>query len=444
MSFTRKCKQILLSATASVALLAGSGAWAKTVELELSPSQKFVPANKARTMYIKISLTGAQIEQKLQRTPANIAIVLDKSGSMNGIKIVRAKEAAIMALQRLTYQDIASVVAYDHRVEVIQPATRINNHYAIANAIRRIYPGGSTALFAGVSKGAEEVRKFLNKNQINRVILLSDGRANVGPQTPTELGKLGQSLSREGISVTTIGLGLGYNEDLMETLARRSGGNHAFAENASDLAKIFQKEFNDVLSVVAQNAVIRIRCMPGVKPVRVLGREARIHGQSVEVDINQVYNRQQKYLVLEVQVPAGKHGSSMQLATVSAKYNNMQTKLKDTLTSTVNVNFTKSPKAVTRSIDKKVMATAVEFISARRNEEAMRKRDRGDVSGAASAFRQNEKYLRSNARRYKSGKLRSMADSQADKAKNVRGPKWNRTRKMLKKEIYRTRTQQSY
>mgnify|MGYP003380095548 CR=1 FL=1 len=74
---------------------------------------------------------------------------------------------------------------------------------------------GSTPLFAGVSQGAPELRKFLDKNRVNRVILLSDGQANVGPSSPNELGRLGLSLGKEGIAVTTIGLGLGYNEDLM-------------------------------------------------------------------------------------------------------------------------------------------------------------------------------------------------------------------------------------
>ena len=110
-------------------------------------------------------------------------------------------------------------------------------------------------MFSGVSKGASEVRKFLDSNRVSRVILLSDGLANLGPSTPSELGQLGHSLSKEGISVTTIGLGLGYNEDLMTQLAGMSDGNHAFVQNYSDLTKIFAAEFNTALTVVANQLV---------------------------------------------------------------------------------------------------------------------------------------------------------------------------------------------
>ena len=113
---------------------------------------------------------------------------------------------------------------------------------------------------------------------MNRVILLSDGQANVGPKSATELGELGMSLGKEGISVTTIGLGAGYNEDLMANLAGYSDGNHAFVENAEDLVRIFNYEFGDVLSVVAQDLVIRIQLMDGVRPMRLLGRDGEILG----------------------------------------------------------------------------------------------------------------------------------------------------------------------
>ncbi len=102
-------------------------------------------------------------------------------------------------------------------------------------------------------KGSSEVRKFINRNRVNRVILISDGIANVGPSSPEALGNLGASLGKEGISVTTIGLEAEYNEDLMTKLAMYSDGNHAFAETPQDLARIFDHEFNDILSVIAQD-----------------------------------------------------------------------------------------------------------------------------------------------------------------------------------------------
>src|SRR5690606_9640008 len=109
-------------------------------------------------------------------------------------------------------------------VEVLVPATKVSDRATIDRGIQRLRAGGMTALFAGVVKGATEVRKFLSRDRVNRVILLSDGAANVGPASAGELGRLGTTLRKEGIAVTTVGLGLGYNEDLMVQLAQGSGG----------------------------------------------------------------------------------------------------------------------------------------------------------------------------------------------------------------------------
>ncbi|MDX1741188.1 MAG: VWA domain-containing protein, partial [Rhodothermales bacterium] len=193
--------------------------------------------------FIKVDLTGFKIERESDRTPVNIAFVLDKSGSMGGEKMQQAKDATIMAIDYLDEGDVVSVIAYDNHARVLMPATQVADKEAIRERIRNLGAGGGTALYAGVVHGARELREFLDPQRVNRVILLSDGQANEGPSTPTELGDLGAALIKEGISVTTIGLGLGYNEDLMTQLALRSDGNHNFVEDVEALATIFNQEF---------------------------------------------------------------------------------------------------------------------------------------------------------------------------------------------------------
>ncbi|MHC5083932.1 MAG: vWA domain-containing protein, partial [Planctomycetota bacterium] len=182
---------------------------------------------------------------------------------MSGEKIQKAKEAAILAVHRLKSTDIVSVVLYDSDVQVLVPATKLTKKEQIIRQIRTVNAGGSTALYAGVQNGADEVRKFIAANKVNRIVLLSDGLANVGPQSPNELGRLGANLVEEGISVTTIGLGLGYNEDLMSQLAYKSDGGHYFAEHADELAGVFDDEFGRATSVVAQDVTIEIICGEG-------------------------------------------------------------------------------------------------------------------------------------------------------------------------------------
>lgn len=417
--------------------------WAKPIKLEVSPSQNLIAANKQQTVYLKIGLTGNSIE-KNDRSAVNIGLVLDKSSSMQGIKLTRAKEAAIIAIERLGSQDIASVIAYNGYVEVILPANKVIDKKDFSFAIRSIYPSGSTALFAGVSKGADEVRKFISRNQTNRVILLSDGQANVGPRTAHELGMLGDALSREGISVTTIGLGLGYNEDLMQALAIHSGGNHAFAENANDLTRIFQNEFNDVLSVVASDVRLQIQCMPGIKPLRVLGRQAYINNTTVDVEFNQIYSKQEKYIILEVQIPAISAGEQLQIATVVAHYNNLQNRSKNKLSNPVKILVSNDKDKILKSVNYDVMEATIEFLSAQHNERAIALRDQGKIKEAEKVLNDSANFIQTHAEQYKSKRLESLAQKQISRASKLEGRNWNLTRKKLRRDIHQLETQQSW
>ncbi|MHC4759386.1 MAG: vWA domain-containing protein, partial [Planctomycetota bacterium] len=222
-----------------------------SLSIEAEMGYPVLLSGQHRTDYLKVGLTGFETVDQKCRPAVNMAVVIDKSGSMSGEKIEKAKEAAIMAICRLGPRDIISVVTYDTEVCVLVPATKAVDKESIFCKIRRVTAGGSTALYEGVEKGAREVRKFLSGNHVNRIVLLSDGLANVGPDRPKDLGRLGRHLIEKGISVTTVGLGLGYNEDLMTQLAYVSDGNHYFVENARDLERIFNREFENALSVVA-------------------------------------------------------------------------------------------------------------------------------------------------------------------------------------------------
>ena len=196
-------------------------------------------AGDAQKAVIKIALETPPVPLTIDRPPVNLSIILDRSGSMSGSKIDQAKSAAIEALKRLSSTDTFSLVVYDHVVKTIIPAQRVVDIHRIIEKIKLIHTGGNTALFGGVSQGAAEIRKYLEGNYVHRIILLSDGLANVGPNTPEDLGRLGAALIKENISVTTVGVGTDYNEDLMARLSQKSDGNIYFVESSYDLPKIF-------------------------------------------------------------------------------------------------------------------------------------------------------------------------------------------------------------
>jgi Ca-activated chloride channel family protein len=435
---------ICLALAPLLGALGPATASAGQVRLEVSLDKPTMLADKKQEAFVKVGLTGFKLVGKDKRAPVNVAIVLDKSGSMQGEKIAKAKDAAIAAIGRLGSRDIVSIVAYDSTVQVIVPATRLSDKESVIQQIRRIEAGGSTALFAGVSKGAEELRKFLDKDRVNRVILLSDGLANVGPQSPSELGELGASLMKEGISVSTMGLGLDYNEDLMTKLARNSGGNHVFIEQADDLVKVFNHEFNDVLSVVAQEVAIDIRVADGVRPVRVLNLDAEINGQEVIVQMNQLYSEQEKYVMLEVEVPATKAGKSRDVAEVRVSYANMQTRTTDRLTSAVSANFAESLAEVEAKLNTAVCAAAVLQISNDQNKLATDLRDQGDIEGARRVLLENSRYLGENAVKYNVDYLQLRCADNLDQAKKLDGPEWARSRKAMREQQLTDDLQQSY
>ena len=428
---------------ALAAILTPAIAHAKQVNLDVAVGNPLVLAGKKQTAYLRVAMTGFELEDAAKRAPVNLAIVLDKSGSMQGDKIARAKEAAIMAIEKLRDDDIVSVIVYDSTVSVVVPATKVSDRQAIYAAIRSLRAGGSTALFAGVSKGAHEVRKFLKEERVNRVILLSDGLANVGPSSPGDLARLGTSFVSEGISVTTIGLGLDYNEDLMAELAQKSNGNHYFAEVAKDLERIYVAEFGDVLSVVAKDVRLVVQFAEGVRPVRALGREAHIVGQRATTTLNQLYSRQQKYLLLELELPPGDVSEEMKVATVDVSYANLATKTTDELRSAVSVTFVDSPSAVEARENPGVMASVVHQIGAEQNRLAMELRDQGKIEEGLTVLKDNTAYLSDNARKYDNDELRDYAKMNGDQVINWRDEgDWKRKRKEMRKGQYDINLQQ--
>lgn len=243
-----------------------------------------------------------------------------------------------------------------------------------------------TALFGGVSQGAAELRRHLEdtpREYVHRMILLSDGLANVGPSSPNDLARLGVSLAKEGISISTVGLGPSYNEELMTRLARSSDGNTYYVQHSRDLPEVFSEELGDVLNVTARGVFVRVECPPNVRPVRTLGREATIRGQTVELRLNQLYGGQERFLLLEIEIPAGRPNQEMPLLKAIVNYENMLSQQPETASTTLAARFSASEEEVRQNINPQVFnqvmlnraaearIQAVELMEAGRRDEAL-------------------------------------------------------------------------
>ncbi|MEO6005968.1 MAG: VWA domain-containing protein [Opitutus sp.] len=387
------------------------------VQLRIDVDRGVLPAESTAKAVVKIGLDCARLPGRDLRPPVNLSLVIDRSGSMSGEKIASARNAALEAIRRLGPDDIVSLVVYDTQVQTLIPAQRLGTGREIERAICGIEVGGNTALYGGVSRGATEVRRHAEDGKyVNRIILLSDGLANVGPSSAEELGRLGASLMKEGISVTTIGLGLGFNEDLMTRLAQRSDGNTYFVENSEDLSRIFAAELGDVLNVVARRVVIEIDFPEGVRPLSFVGREGTIRGQRAELALNQLYGGQEKFALVEVEVSPSRSGVEREIARAQVTYEDAINQKSAKLSAKRTVQFSSSHAEMVSSANHQVQADYATNIIAVAKDEAVALVDANKREAAAGVLRQRTAELQEMAKVYRNTSVGNVAAAAAPEA----------------------------
>jgi len=442
-----KFLSLLAAALSGVLSLASCSARSAddVVQLRIDLDRSVLPSDTPGRAVVKICLDGLRLPRAEARPPVNLALVIDRSGSMEGDKLARAREAALEALRRLAPDDVLSVVTYDTAVQTLVPAQCVGDGYRIAAAIRGIRAGGSTALFGGVSQGASEVRKHVeDRRYVHRVILLSDGLANVGPQTPEELGSLGAALMKEGISVTTVGLGLGFNEDLMTRLAQRSDGNTYFVESSDDLPRIFAGELGDVLNVIARRVVIEVEFPEGVRPLNFIGREGVIRGRKAELTLNQLYGGQEKFALIEVEVPSSKAGVEIEIATARLTYENALTQKTAVVRAQRKISFSESHAAVVASADLKVQSDYAVNVIAETKDKAVELVDSNRRADAGKELRAKAAELQTIGAAYNNAPMVELAKKQVIEADKLeREGLSNVDRKTYRSESAQMKSQQS-
>ncbi len=185
----------------------------------------------------------SQHQEGFKRTPLNLALVVDRSGSMDGPKLREAKRCVIDLINRMNPEDRVGLVQYDDHVDTIVPLTLVEQVSGIIEAlIQGITANGSTDLHAGWLKGGEMLAPTAGRESICHVILLSDGQANIGLVDTTQISEQVSALAGAGVTTTTVGLGADFNEELMTAIAQAGHGNAHYGERAIDLAETFDAE----------------------------------------------------------------------------------------------------------------------------------------------------------------------------------------------------------
>lgn len=358
----------------------------ETLQLQLVPDRSVLVKDSPQEVVVKIDLTAVAEKKKHHRTPLNLAVVLDKSGSMTGAKLEKTKQAAMQVVDRLTPDDVFSMVIFSDDVQVLVPAQHVQDKDALKEKIESIEAEGSTALYAGVQAGADQLDEFLSDKRINRVILLSDGLANVGPSTPQDLRRLGSRLAERGISVTTIGVGDDYNEDLMAGLAEASDANYYYVSDTEKLPAIFAHELGELLTVTARGVRIEITCPDGVKPLGFIGRPEQFKDGKAVIKLSQFTGGQDRYLFLRCRVAGGQS----EIARARVSYTDeLDGGTEQSAEETARVSYS-SQQDSDKSLNGLVVAQKELMLTAVAKDEAMAQADQGNYQLAAQILhRQN-------------------------------------------------------
>lgn len=320
------------------------------------------------------------------RVPVDLALVLDRSGSMEGDKLLFAKQAAQQLIGLLRPGDRAAFISYASDVTVhtgLLPSSQAN---VLTGAIWGVTAEGSTNLDGGLSRAVELLSPEARSGRAQRVILISDGEANVGRTTLQDLAPLASGAAERGVSLTTIGVGLSFNEQLMMGLADSGVGNYHYVREGAGLAGAFTTEFDRLARTVVRNAVVEVTPAPGVVIADVVGHTYERNGAGVRVRVGDLFGGMQRKVLVRLRLAPGSAGPT-DAAFVRLEVEDPRTSRQLTATAGLGVTVTEQVAEVERGRDPEVAAAVAEVRAAEQMQAAMRQYESGDTAGASNALR---------------------------------------------------------
>lgn len=294
----------------------------QTLRLEGRVGHAELRRGARRETYALVNVT-APTDAAGASAPLNLAIVIDRSGSMKGKRLESALEAARGMVRRLRDGDVVSVVAYDTTTELRLGATTIDStsRERALGAIDGIVAKGDTCISCGIEAGMDQLR--LRTGMVDRILLLSDGEATAGVKDLEGFRRLAEQCLRRNVAVSSIGVDVDYNERVMSLLARTSNGRHHFVENASALPRVFEAELESLVKTAANDAELTVELAPGVEVLEVFDRGFRREGSRLIVPFGSFSAGEQKTLLVRLAVPADREGDALDVARFSLSYRDL-------------------------------------------------------------------------------------------------------------------------
>jgi Ca-activated chloride channel family protein len=326
-----------------------------------------------------------------KRAPVNLAVVIDRSGSMQGQKIVQARLAASRLVEMLNENDRLAIVHYGTDVEVLPgifatPENKVKMQRFIGN----IYENGGTNIGDGLAAGQAQIEKAKSDFRVNRLLLLSDGNPTVGITSPQGLANVVRRVRDAGISVTSLGVGADFNEDLMQKLADVGGGSYGFINNAEATTALFERDLQQAATMVARAASVQLTPPPGVRFVQVFGRPVSQSGDTVTVSLPDFSARQVEKIVVQLSVSPGTRGGSVDIGSFQLNYSDLLTEKPADARVTLAAMVTEDNALAMNKRDKDATVVATKARAAANYKVAADAIERGDFGFAQKTLEKNE------------------------------------------------------
>jgi Ca-activated chloride channel family protein len=326
------------------------------------------------------------------RVPVNVALVIDRSGSMRGQKLDDAKRAAREFVQRMTEVDRLAIVHYGTNVTTF-PSTLVTEEARarMLSFVDGIEDDGSTNISGALEAAAQELRPAVSQFRVSRAILLSDGQPTAGMVREEELTGLARRLRAEGIAVSALGVGDDFNENLMQGIADQGGGFSGFL-TSSQLAEVFTRELEQATGTVARSVELRLELPSQVKSAEVMGTQAFQEGQTLRVPLYDMAGGQSARLVVKLSLETQPSEQPLELLIARATYMDVEQDRPAEARVVLTARSTEDAVAVRANLDKDVRVHAVRALGTQQMRAAAEEMKKGNRSGALN-FLSNARQL---------------------------------------------------
>jgi len=279
-----------------------------TADAFLSNSQ--VLASSEGEMFLRIDLAATDLPGA-ERAPLSLAVVIDKSGSMAGDKMERTKSAAKQLVSRLSDRDRVAIILYATEFSVALPLTPVvsTERARINRVIDEIMDGGGTNISGGLETALAELDRERVRGAASRVILMSDGNANQGLTEPDALGDIARRAREHGITVSTIGVGLDFNEKIMTVVAESGGGGYHYVREGDGIAAALDSELRGLTALAAKSVEVGLDLQPGWSVREVYGYRTETRGGRMIIPVGDMAARTHRQIMVRLGVPSRAAGS---------------------------------------------------------------------------------------------------------------------------------------